>query len=146
MSRIEINDIPRDHKFEGYLWKSNDKAPIILNHEPLPEVFFDDANPFVVEAELWDSDNNKSYALHQAGNQTILQCFEVMPEDFNSHDIDEVVYASHRMNDRELHFLEYWEERVAANGDSRQGACLDMPALVMTRRVFVGFNAKENRV
>lgn len=138
---MKINEIPRDHAFEGYLWLSNAKEPIILENQPIPEnlIFSDQTNPFIVEAELWDITKSKSYAIHQAGNETVVNTFDVKPEDFNNNDIDEVVYASHRMGNRHLHFLEYWEARP-------NEATLGMPTLVMTKRVFVGFKVKEDKL
>lgn len=136
MTRININDIPRDHKYEGYLWMSDAVDPIVLNGEPLPSDFNQTVNPFVVEAELWDG--KTSYAIHQAGNQTIVESYEVNEADFSSEDTDRTVYASNRMEGKNLHFLEYWEEKEA-------DACLGMPALTMTKRVFVGFKDKEDK-
>lgn len=146
MSQIEINAIPRDHEYDGYLWMSNAKEPDILEHKPLPDDFLNSVNPFVVEAELWDADEHKSYAIYQAGNQTVCQCYDVKEADFKSPDVDEAIYASHRMNGRGLRFLEYWEEDLTADGVKTEGACLDMPSLVMSRRVFVGFKTKEDHV
>lgn len=140
MSKIDINQIPRDHQFEGYLWLSNGANPIILDKVPIPSSidFSADANPFVVEAELWDKADSKSYAIHQVGNRTICQCYDVKSTDVSNKDFEKKAYASHRMKDHpELRFLEYWEEKT-------DDACLGMPTLVMTKHVFVGFKHKED--
>lgn len=136
MTKNSINDIPRDHKYEGYLWMSDAVDPTVLDGEALPSDFGQGINPFIVEAELWDG--KTSYAIHHAGNQTIVESYEVNDADFSSEEIDRTVYASHRMDGRRLRFLEYWEEKEAA-------ACPGMPALALAKRVFVGFKDKEDK-
>lgn len=136
MSKIKITDIPRDGKYEGYIWLSNSTKPQVLESASLPQYFSTTGNPFVVEAELWDKDSHKSYSIHHAGNQTVCQCSAVADNDFSSGNVDKTVYVSHRMGGRQLHFLEYWEEAASE-------ACLGMPVLEMSKRVFVGFKGKE---
>lgn len=137
ISTMKIIDIPIDNKYDGFLWMSNSKEPIELDREALPASFGKDCNPFVVEGELWDSDNKRSYSIHQAGNITVCQKFDVNDSDFNDINVDDRVYASHRMKHHGLHFLEYWEPTVSE-------ACLGMKSLEMKKRVFVGFKDKED--
>lgn len=139
MSKIKITDIPVHNKYDGYLWLSNSKFPIEFSGGQLPESFGKVANPFVVEGELWDSENNRSYSIHQAGNMTVCQSFDVKDSDFGNDNgnVDDRVYASHRMEHKGLRFLEYWEP-------SANDACLDMNTLEMKKRVFVGFKDKED--
>lgn len=136
MGKIKVNDIPRDGKYEGYIWMSNSTRPQVLESAPLPADFSTTGNPFVVEAELWDKDNRLSYSIHHAGNQTVCQCSAVADNDFSSDRVDKTVYVSHRMDGLQLCFLEYWEEAASE-------ACLGMPVLEMSKRVFVGFKGKE---
>lgn len=139
MGKIKISEIPVNNKYQGYLWMSNSKKPEELDNEPLKASLGSVLNPFVVEGELWDSENKRSYSIHQAGNITICLAFNVKDSDFNGKDanIDDRVYASHRMKHQGLHFLEYWEP-------SSSDACLGMETLEMTKRVFVGFKDKED--
>lgn len=136
MSKIKVNDIPLDKKYEGYIWMSNCTRPQVLEGAPLPQDFSTTGNPFVVEAELWDKDNRLSYSIHHAGNQTVCQRYDVADGDFSSGNVDKTVYVSHRMDGHQLCFLEYWEEAASE-------ACLGMPVLEMSKRVFVGFKGKE---
>lgn len=139
MKPMKINDIPVSNKYDGYLWMSNSKSPVELDNEPLPASFGKGVNPFVVEGELWDHENKRSYSIHQAGNITICQAFEVKDKDFDNdnHNVDKRVYASHRMKHKGLCFLEYWEP-------SRTDSSFGMETLEMKKRVFVGFKDKED--
>lgn len=116
---------------------SNSNNPEVLDDEPLPASFGNNVNPFVVEGELWDADGKRSYSIHQAGNMTICQAFDVNDSDFDDDNVDDRVYASHRMKQKGLHFLEYWEP-------SENDACLGMKVLEIKKRVFVGFKDKED--
>ena len=151
MSKIEINEIPMDRKLTGYLWMSNEREPRVLEdcsfeqsnerHKNSPVVLELGTNPFIVEAELWDAEACVSYAIHHAGNEVVCQRYEVKTEDFSNPDSNEVVFLSHRMDDRKLYFLEYWEpyrniDVVDIGGKSDDEK---MPSLVMTHRAFVGF-------
>lgn len=161
MSKIEINEIPMDRSLTGYLWMSNEREPRVLEdcsieqsnkqHGANPALFQTGANPFIVEAELWDNANNLSYAIHHAGNEVVCQRYEVKAEDRNNRDNKEAVFLSHRMDGRKLRFLEYWEPRRDIDVLDVNGKPDDekMPTLVMTHRVFVGFTPlinKEDRV
>ena len=161
MSKIEINEIPMDRKLTGYLWMSNEREPRVLEdcsieqsntqHGANPALFQTGANPFIVEAELWDNANNLSYAIHHTGDEVVCQRYEVKAEDRNNRDNKEAVFLSHRMDGRGLCFLEYWEPRRDIDVLDVNGKPDDekMPTLVMTHRAFIGFTPlinKEDRV
>lgn len=169
MSKIKINDIPVDRKLTGYLWLSNKQKPRVLENcsieqsnklskkesyehdDGAPVVLKDGVNPFIVEAELWDDNNHVAYTIHHAGNEVVCQRYEVKAEDFSNPDNTQVVFLSHRMGDRKLHFLEYWEPRRAIDVVDVNGipSGKSMPTLVMTQRVFIGFTPlyhKEEQV
>lgn len=142
-SMNNINDIPKDTPLVGYYWMSDATEPHVLNHETLPEEFYG-LNPFVVEAELYDEENCQSFSVHHAGNITACTVFKVKPEDISNEkdeNIHHVFFYPVRMKDvGKLKFLEYWEP-VADQAD----ACLGMPSLRMTKRVFVGFIKEEEK-
>ena len=150
-----------DRKLTGYLWMSNEREPRVLEdcsieqsntqHGANPALFQTGANPFIVEAELWDNANNLSYAIHHTGNEVVCQRYEVKAEDRNNRDNKEAVFLSHRMDGRGLCFLEYWEPRRDIDVLDVNGKPDDekMPTLVMTHRAFIGFTPlinKEDRV
>lgn len=142
MKEMKITDIPNDIPFEGYYWLSDQHDPRVLQGEPLPQEFYGH-NPFVIEAQLWDSKGNVSWSLHQAGNQVIVNKYEVKDQDFNNKNVKRVNYASHRMGVEHvgLSFLEYWE--VPESQDT--SACCGMPTLQFTKRVFIGFEPKKEQ-
>ncbi len=135
MSRIELAQIPAARRYDGYVWMSGATAPLVLEGDALPGCFDEGRNPFVAEAMLWDSEARLSYSVRHVGNETLCFRYEVADADFANGEVEEVVYASHRMDDRCLCFLEYWEPSRDDDDDFPKG----MQPLEMTKRVFVGF-------
>lgn len=133
MSKIELTQIPVGRRYDGYVWMSDATSPVVLEGGALPGCFAEGRNPFVAEALLWDAEARLSYSVRHVGNETLCHRHEVAESDFGGGNVEEVVYASRRMGGRRLRFLEYWEPRQS--GDCPEG----MPALEMTKRVFVGF-------
>lgn len=133
MSKIELAQIPAGRRYDGYVWMSDATAPLVLEGDALPSCLVEGRSPFVVEAQLWDAEAGVSYSVRHVGNETLCHRHEVAASDFADSDVDEIVYASHRMGGRGLRFLEYWELRQCDDCPS------GMPTLEMTRRVFIGF-------
>lgn len=125
--------IPAARHYDGYVWMSDATSPVVLEGDALPGCFADGVNPFVVEALLWDAEARLSYSVRHVGNETLCHRYVVAEADFGGGNVEEVVYALRRRDGRGLRFLEYWEPRQS------DGCPEGMPALEMTKRVFVGF-------
>ncbi len=132
--------VPVGRRYDGYVWMSDATSPIVLEGDALPGCFAEGRNPFVAEALLWDAEERLSYSVRHVGNETLCHRHEVAEADFGGGDVEEVVYASRRMGERGLCFLEYWEPRESGGSSDEMPSCPEgMPALEMTKRVFVGF-------
>lgn len=139
---MSINEIPLKGNYEGYYWMSDSRDPKVLHGENLSEEFVG-KNPFVVEAELYDRDNQTSYSVHHAGNKVVCKCFVVKEADFDSHNVDTLLYESKRMGGLQLRFLQYWEAQDDKTCPIDETGKKFMQSLQMTKRVFVGFKNNE---
>ena len=133
METIKINNC------EGYLWWSDQKEPKVYDGDALDISLDETKNPFVVEGQLYDKDEKKSYSIKYADGQHIINIYKVETNDFTNKDTEPKTFLSNRMEGRWLKFLRYWEEKKDEN-------CMDMPVLTFTKNVFVGFKEKEDKI
>jgi CRISPR type III-associated protein (TIGR04423 family) len=121
--------------FEGYVWLSDAKEPIIL-HENVYKFTQHSGNPFIIEALLFDPITQKSLHITHDGVQHIVEYdlptlknagFELVNKD----------YLSHRMKGiQRLHFVQLWKEE-------NDPLCNDFPVLQLKATVFCGFKNIE---
>lgn len=133
METIKIN------KCEGYLWWSDQQEPKIYEGESLDLCFDETLNPFVVEGQLYDKEEKKSYSIKYVDGQYLIYINKVEDNDLTNPDNETKCYLSNRMGDRWLRFLRYWEEKEDEN-------CMNMPVLTLTKNVFIGFKEKEEQL
>ncbi len=121
-------DIPK-LSYEGYVWMSNDKNPKVLNNEPF-DFSTIGVNPFVIEALLYNMDENISIHVQHTGE---YQIFEYHLNDFtNAHLVDKD-YLPHRLKDVEkVCFKQIWLPEPDEN-------CAGMDVLNLKAIVFCGF-------
>jgi CRISPR type III-associated protein (TIGR04423 family) len=121
---------------EGYLWWSDRQEPEIYDGDAL-DISLDKAkNPFVVEGQIYDKEEKKSYSIKYVDGQYLINKYKVETGDLTNKDNDPKCFLSNRMGGRWLKFLRYWEEKKDEN-------CMDMPVLTFTKSVFIGFKEKE---
>lgn len=135
MQRIKIEDIPTHGKYDGYVWMSNATDPIVLRGEMLPGCILG-TNPFVVEAQLYDSEKNTSYSIRQAGNETICSKIDLSTAK-GDNDKKSYLSSGNSLKGLRLLFLNVWEERT-------DESCLNMKSLRFITQAFVGFE-EENK-
>ena len=122
---------------EGYLWWSDRKEPEIYDGDAL-DISLDKAkNPFVVEGQIYDKEEKKSYSIRYVDGQYLINIYKVETSDFTNKDNEPKNFLSNRMDGRWLKFLRYWEEKKDEN-------CMGMPVLAFTKNVFIGFKEKED--
>ncbi|MCQ2974325.1 MAG: TIGR04423 family type III CRISPR-associated protein [Bacteroidales bacterium] len=137
MKVMQITDIDKTQKYEGYLWYSDKETPDVYEDKVLGE-FIKTNGSFIVEGQLYDREHRKSYSIKYLGGNYLVNAFDVDDNDFNIEGIDKY-YLSNKMGNRQLHFLQYWDEVKDDN-------CPGMKVLQPTRLVFVGFeNAPKNK-
>lgn len=137
-------------RYEGYLWWSDSKTPVVYNgNQSLTLLLNDTANPFVIEGNLWDADNKVSIYIRYVDGHHLVRRIAVTEEewsgiddkclDVNGVDKRQVAttrktFLAHRIPGvHSLRFLQYWEAQT-------DDACDGMAALQPKRLVFVGFN------
>ena len=130
METIKIN------KCEGYLWWSDQQEPKVYQDEQIDIILDETKNPFVVEGQLYDKEEKKSYSIKYVDGQYLINIYKVEDGDLTNMDNEPKCFLSYRMGGRWLKFLRYWEEKKDEN-------CMDMPVLTFTKSVFIGFKEKE---
>ena len=118
--------------YEGYMWYSDAKEPQIYDQEEKDWVIKEDENPFIVEGQLYDTENMKSISIKFVDGEYLVQTHDIDSLDFHRANVDIKVFQSNRMNGRKLRFLQYWNEK-------EDELCENMKVLVPSKRVFAGF-------
>lgn len=135
MQTIKIN------KCDGYLWWSDQQEPEIYQDEAKDIILDEMKNHFVVEGQLYDKEEMKSYSIKYVDGQYLVASLDVKGEVSDgkpTNPNNEIkTYLSNRMGDKWLKFLRYWEEIPDKN-------CMDMSVLTITKNVFIGFKEKED--
>ena len=133
---ISLNQIPRDKSYQGYLWYSNEKAPVTLLDEPLPEIS-DTINPFVIEGNLYDSLSKISYQIKSMDGNTLVMRYDLNALPAEHQHIDKC-FLPQRLPKRieKLKFAEVWFPE-------QDPLCEGMPVLRPAFTAFTGFKLKE---
>ena len=134
METIEINSC------QGYLWRSDKDAPEVFTDEKVKREFDDTENPFVVEGQLYDTENSMSYSIRYVDGQYLVGRYKVEAADLANKENEICRYLSNRMDNRWLRFLQYWEVKVNDDKEEKNnGGGKAMPVLELTKTVFIGF-------
>ncbi len=131
----ELKQIPDGIAFDGYVWLSDKKKPEVLRGEPFN--FSDiEQNPFVVEALLYNAENEVSYHIRHAGRYHIHKYdLKNLSEGIKAED---VAYLPHRLDGvTKCKFKQIWIPE-------EDSYCEGMEVLTMKALVFVGFENKKN--
>lgn len=118
-------------KYEGYLWRSDQTSPdTFYGTEAMEQTLTDGENPFIVEGQLWDNEQQKSISIRYVDGEYKVSETQVAPEQQKQ---SAVSYIAHRIeNVRKLKFLRIWEEAI-------DPLCEGMSTLRLKKTVFVGF-------
>lgn len=127
---MDYKDINFEAKYDGYIWMSDTKTPNVLVNQALDRCCFEKGNPFVIEGQLYDSENRKSLSIKYVDGKYYILSFKVEEKDFNSN--YEKKYVSNRMGGRMLRFVQHWE----AEPDE---FCEGMVVYHPSELVFIGF-------
>ncbi len=119
--------------YQGYLWYSNEKQPQVFDNEAFELEIADDANPFIIDGQLYDG--KKSVSIKYVDGKYIVKSYET---DSLTGEFQEQVFHSHRMDGKRLKFKQFWKEQP-------DDLCEGMKVLQPAELVFVGFdnNNKE---
>ena len=114
--------------YQGYLLYSNEKQPQVFDNEAFELEIADDANPFIIEGQLYDG--KKSVSIKYVDGKYIVKSYET---DSLTGEFQEQVFHSHRMDGKRLKFKQFWKEQP-------DDLCEGMKVLQPAELVFVGFN------
>lgn len=135
----EIN-ITKD--FQGYIWMSDQTKPEVFdfNNEKLL-VLDDNKNPFVIEGQLYDKTQKKSYSIKYVDGKYI-----VMPYDVTDDEVKNAKsYYPNRMS-KKLLFYQRWEVMKDNEGkENGDDYCENIPVLEPAGLVFVGFGEQVRK-
>jgi len=131
--KININDIPRHSSYEGYVWWSDQKEPIVYradNQINLPSK--DSCNPFVAEANLFDKSEKVSYTIKFLDGVHHAYRFDMKELKELGWPYEEKKFLADMKEAEHLCFREYWEEKEDIFCDDQK---VLQPAMI----VFTGF-------
>lgn len=147
---MEASEIKAEVPYVGYYWMSDATDPVVLGDEDgqnpmcIPPDLMDtlrnpDANPFVIEAQLYSPTHNLSIGIKYVDGKYVISSLQV-PENLSAALGDNITlkrYVAHRMPGRKLLFLQYWKEE-------KDPLCAGMPVLQPAEMAFVGFERKND--
>ncbi len=145
----------KEAKYEGYLWWSDSKKPVVYYGTDILSLQFDDNdNPFIIEGNLWDKERRISIYIRYVDGKHIIRHSNVTTDELKGIDDrklngDNISYPlvattiknfiAHRIPGvKELRFLQYWETAT-----DNENMCEGMVALQPSKLVFIGFKKDE---
>lgn len=121
-----IISIPAASSVQGYYWASDAEAPIVIDGNFDGLQLNESTNPFIVEAQLYFTQQKLSYSIRYVDGHYIVMRHEV-PEQIEAKE-----YISKWDNSLKLLFAILWEAE-------HDPLCCDMPVLKASNQLFVGF-------
>lgn len=133
MNKIKLEEINKTHTYQGYIWWSDRREPEVFDGQELNVTLDNILNPFIIEAQLYDTIKKKSYSIKYVDGKHIVCEYNLndLPAD-----VTEQSYYSNRMNERILLFKQCWRPET-------DKWCEGMEVLKPAECVFVGFKTKE---
>ena len=124
-----MNKLTTDYTING----NSIYEPHLQIAETVESMLDENVNPFVIEGQLYDSENLVSYSIKYVDGKYIIKKYQLKSTDFNNVDIDILDFKAHRMGEgRVLQFLQYYREE-------EDSLCAGMKVLQPKEKVFVGF-------
>ncbi len=141
-NKINLDKIPTNINYEGYLWWSDKENPdvyqnqSIITQEEKPIWPTMSTNPFIVEGNLWDRINKISYLIRFIDGTYLVYKFDLLNIDYK--EIIEFSYLPYRMPDSiiKLYFKEVWTSK-------KDPLCNGFDVLQPVFIAFTGFKYKE---
>lgn len=141
-NKINLDKIPTNINYEGYLWWSDKENPDVYQNQPIisqenkPIWPILSTNPFIIEGNLWDPINEISYLIRFLDGNYLVYRFDI--QNINSNEITELDYHPFRMPDyiTKLNFKEIWTSQ-------QDPLCNRFDVLKPAFIAFTGFTYKE---
>jgi CRISPR type III-associated protein (TIGR04423 family) len=132
---MRVTEIKKSN-YQGYLWYSDKKTPESFSNKEYGAFELDATkNPFIIEGQLYDSENRISYSIKYVDGEYFINEYKVEEADLKDND-NKVSYKAHRMGKGVvLEFLQYFRE-------VEDELCEGMKVLQPAEKVFIGFKVK----
>jgi CRISPR type III-associated protein (TIGR04423 family) len=135
-TKINLQDIPTNKPYEGYLWWSDKPEPEMYLNEIIALPHEGD-NPFIIEGNLWCNTKEISYLIRFIDGKYWVYRYEL--KDIDPKKVTEHEYLPNRMSKVEkLLFKEVWEEKP-------DELCNNFEVLKPAFIAFVGFIYQEEK-
>ena len=133
---MKINEI-KNRKYEGYIWFSDKEKPLVLRDEEYDFfVHSENENPFIVEALLYNKEQNISVIIRHTGKYHVNE-FDLKALKEEGAVFEEVKYLPHRLDGIDkVNFKQLWLPEPDEH-------CKDMEVLKMQALIFTGFEFKK---
>lgn len=145
----KLTDIDPGQNYQGYLWWSNASSPQVYQNQQLPEWPDEKVNPFIVEGQLYNKSNNKSYSIRFVDGNYLINFFDL--NELKEFEFIDKKYLPNRFPDgiQKLCFKEFWrpvKDKLCGSkiGEENEKEFEGMDVLQPAEVVFVGFNYKED--
>ena len=76
-NKIKLTEIDPSQNYEGYLWWSDAASPKVYQKQQLPKWPEEKSNPFIIEGQLYDDNNKKSYSIRFVDGDYQISCFDL---------------------------------------------------------------------
>jgi CRISPR type III-associated protein (TIGR04423 family) len=131
---IKISAIPKDEKYTGYLWMSDQTHPQEYHSQGISNDFAitEQSNPFIIEGQLFCKDTNKSFSIKYVDGEQIVIEYDLNNVPTNWVCDKEKEYIPNRISASKIVFRQYWKPE-------KDEFCEGMEVLVPAAYVFVGF-------
>ena len=133
---MNIQDINKDIKYQGYIWMSNEKRPKVYNNEPLDFDINDTSNPFIIEGLLFDKNGKKSYSIRNIDGHHIVSMYDLKDEELIHNNTK---YVAKRIDGHKtLYFHQRWIEK-------EDELCEGMRTKIPAELIFIGFELVKEK-
>lgn len=131
MKKIEIEDIDFNIKYEGYLWKSDSKVPVIFQDEQVDKALFAKL-PFIVEGHLFAKEDELSLKIKNIDGDYHIYAANL--KSLPSTQLSENSFVAMKNSDgiKHIQSVQFWEQTA-------DELCENMPVLEPSWVAFKGF-------
>lgn len=132
----KLSDIP-SKEYIGYIWKSDESIPKVLNKEAFPFLEIEE-NPFIIEGYLYSEEDKLSISIKYIDGKYFISQINLKKLDLKSDNFVEHKYLSdativkQNSNFKYIKFVQFWEE-------NKDNLCENMNVLQPAWSAFVGF-------
>lgn len=118
--------------YQGYLWYSDEQTPKVFDNEEVELELDDTVNPFVVEGQLYDMNEDRSISIRFIDGKYIINTYsgkmgqfnDVSGEKFTEGNIEQYAPSSRlNLGDKVLYFSRIWTEAEDMINDNWKTLC-----------------------